>query len=283
MFHSRSGSETQWSNLGWQDLERLAKYTDIVSRRPARNRREADRASEQNPRHILPPSSAGGQISSGSLPCWRTDIREGDVRTPSVSWSPTVLLVQHGMDRSDRRCLWTALRLAEHSAEHLVLAHWAGAGRSFLGDLLPRQAVLGSRAARDLCRPAGLRMVLLAAWRQRSWAALRDAIARPRASWVGGGRTGRHSNVGDGNGDVFRCCRALLGRFHYSCKSRGAVVADTKTARIVVLLDRRGYRRDWCLLVQIALSHGGTVFRLSVHGNRRVPGLAEIAADWASG
>ncbi len=231
---------------------------------------------------MFPPMTAGGQPLCGSLPCWRTGIHKKDVGS-SASWSPSGLLVQHGMDRSDRRCLRAALRMAEHPAEHLVLAHWTGAGRPFLGDFLPRQALLGSRTARDLCPPASLRLVFLAAWRQRAPAARRDATARLLASRVGGGRTGRHSGLGDGNGDVYRCCRAVLGRFHHGCESRGAVVADTKTARIVVLLDRRGYRCDWRLLVQIALSHGGTVFHLSIHGDRRVRSMAQIAAGRASG
>ena len=167
------------------------------------------------------------------------------------------------------------MRVADHSPEHLVLAHWPHPSGPLCLHLLPGETLLRPVTSRDLRNPANLRMASLAPRRKRPRKTDCFPPFSARYHGLDSGRDSGHGHMGLGHGHIHRCRRPLLGCIHHCLKPDSAMVDDEETARILVVLDFCGCRRHRSLRLQVAPDDFGPLCRVPRDGNDGILCLAK--------
>ncbi len=179
------------------------------------------------------------------------------------------------MDRVNRSGIRASLRMADHSAEYMVLAGRSRPSGTLRRHLLSGAALFRLDVAFDLRASSNLRLASLAPRRKRSWKVVGFTPFSTRSFWMDFGRGNKCDNLGLGNGHIHRCRGSLLGCIHRSRKSGRSMVDDNEATRILAILDFCGYRRHRGLHLQIAVFDRWPLCRFSCDGNYGVLRLAQ--------
>lgn len=179
------------------------------------------------------------------------------------------------MDRVNRSGVRASLRMADHSAEYMVLAGRSHPSGTLRRHLLSGAALFGHDIAFDLRASSSLRLVSLAPRRKRSWKVIGFTSFSTGFSWMDFSCGNKCDNLGLGYGCIHRCRGSLLGCIHRSRKPGRSMVDDKEATRILAVLDFCGCRRHRGLRLQIAFFDRGPLCRFPCDGNDRVLRLAQ--------